>query len=654
MPKTASYGTWPSPITSSLTAEAGVGLGSPWLDSGHLYWLELRPTEAGRYVLVRRDDKGQVRDVTPPGMSVRTRVHEYGGGAFAVHRGVVYFCNDADQRLYRHEPDSDAPPRAITPEPDTAHGLRYADMHVSPDGAWLLCVRERHVASGQPHNEIVLLPASSSEPAIEPMVVASGHDFFAAPRLDASGRELAWLAWDHPRMPWDGTELYLADFDPLAGARNVKKIAGGADESVVQPVWSPDGVLHYVSDRTGWWNLYAHGQGRPLMAMDAELGLPMWIFGQARYAFLAGGRMAVVHAREGVDHLAVRAAGADTLVDIDTPYSSLGYCLACDGEDTLAVTGGAFDRAGEIAILALEGGEARCTVIKRSMDLEPGYLAGYLSRPRSIEFPTADGEVAHALFYPPANKDCTAPAGEKPPLVVRSHGGPTASASSILTLSIQFWTSRGFAVVDVDYRGSAGYGRAYRQRLSGHWGIVDAQDCVDAARYLADQGEVDGARMVIRGGSAGGYTTLCALAFHDVFAAGASYYGVADLEALAQDTHKFESRYLDSLIGPYPERKDDYVARSPIHHTDKLSSPIILLQGLEDRVVPPQQAEAMAAALEQKGLPWAYVAFAGEQHGFRKAASLRSAIEAELYFYSRVLGFTPADQLEPVDIKNLS
>jgi dipeptidyl aminopeptidase/acylaminoacyl peptidase len=646
------YGTWPSPISSALVAEAGVGLDAPAFDRGDLYWLELRPKEGGRYVLVRRRSDGRTHDVTPKGMSVRTRLHEYGGVAYLVRDGVVFFANDEDQRVYRQPVDGDGSPVPLTPEPAIPRGLRYADFDLGPDGLTLVAVRERHRTDGEPVAEIVALRADATEPQ-EPVVVVDGNDFFASPRLAPEGNRLAWLAWDHPRMPWDGTELFVADADAKGRLSNVRKVAGGPTESVLQPTWSPDGVLHHVSDRTGWWNLYVAGEDASLFPVQAECAHPLWSLGMTSYAFVEGG-LVLRYVREGRDHLVRIDPANRTASGIPTPYVALGHHVATDGGRTLAVVAGAFDRAPEVARLDLAtdpSAPPAITVMKRSTEVELD--ADDLSPAEAISFPTRDGEIAHALYYAPKGKGHEGSPDEAPPLVVRSHGGPTASASSILSLGIQFWTSRGFAVVDVDYRGSTGYGRAYRDRLQGNWGILDRTDCADAALHLAAEGKADPKRLLIRGGSAGGYTTLCALAFDDAFAAGASHFGVGDLEALALHTHKFESRYLDGLIGPYPERKDLYVERSPIHHAESLSCPIILLQGLEDRVVPPEQAEAMAAALDAKGLPWAYVPFEGEQHGFRQAKNIRRALEAELYFYGRVLGFAPADELEAVEIHNL-
>jgi dipeptidyl aminopeptidase/acylaminoacyl peptidase len=449
-------------------------------------------------------------------------------------------------------------------------------------------------------------------------------------------------------MPWDGTELFLAPFDPASGLGEPRVLGGGTEESIAQPEWSPDGVLHFVSDRTGWWNLYrvdANGDTRPLTPIDAEFALPAWTFGYSRYTFLSGDRIACAFDRGGESHLGLIEPGKplrDLELAIDAPY------LRSDGTRLLMIglTASEFP-----AVYALDPAVGEPEVLYRVRERGLGHR--YLSTAKPIEFPTEEGCTAHAFFYPPRNPDVTGPGGERPPLIVHSHGGPTSAVSSDLDLEIQYWTTRGIAVVDVNYGGSTGYGREYRNRLRGRWGVVDLADCVNAARFLAERGDVDGSRMAIAGGSAGGYTTLCALTFTDAFAAGASYYGVGDLEALAKDTHKFESRYLDGLVGPYPEEVERYRERSPVYFTDKLSCPVILFQGLEDEVVPPEQAEQMVRSLKEKGLPYAYLAFEGEQHGFRRAETIVRALEAELYFYSRVFGFELAEPVDPVAIENL-
>jgi dipeptidyl aminopeptidase/acylaminoacyl peptidase len=623
----APYGSWKSVISSSLLTSGAISLGQLVVRNGHVYWSEGRPLEGGRVAIVRNGV-----DVTPPDFNARTRAHEYGGGAYTVHADSVFFCNFVDQRLYRQE--LGATPRAITPEPPLPGSLRYADMAVTPDGSTVVCVRERHELGREAINELVALPADGSR---DPWILAEGHDFYSSPRISPDGRRLAWLTWDHPNMPWDSTELWIADFDRTRGLSGIQKIAGSGAESIFQPEWSSAGVLCYVSDRTGWWNLYS--QSGPLAPMEAEFGLPQWIFGLSRYGFLSGDRIACIYSKQGLDHLAVPHTRTGSLEAFQLPYTSYAD-LCTDGDSKVYLIAGS--AAVPLQVVSLNVRDGSTLVLKSSMSvsLDPEDL----SAPEPIEYPTTNNRTAHALFYPPKNSKYAGPADEKPPLLVISHGGPTSATTSNLRLSLQYWTNRGFAVVDVDYGGSSGYGREYRERLNGMWGIVDVEDCINALRYLAARGDIDPRRAAIRGGSAGGYTTLCALVFHNVFAAGASHFGVGDLAALVRDTHKFESRYLDKLVGPYPAAADVYRERSPIYFADRISCPVILLQGLEDKVVPPNQAETFVAALRSKGLAHEYVTFPNEGHGFRRADSIQRAAEAELEFYARVFGFPTKQQ----------
>jgi dipeptidyl aminopeptidase/acylaminoacyl peptidase len=655
VPQVAPYGGWRSPISAADIASSTVPLSAPELAGRDVYWLEGKPLEGGRTVVVRLTADGTRHELTPPPYYVRTRVHEYGGGAFLVHGETLFFSNFADQRLYRQ--DRGAAPRPITPEPAVPAGVRYADAQATPDGRWLICVRERHVANeaAEAVNELAILSADGQS---ESRTIAAGHDFYSSPRLSPDGRRLAWLTWDHPRMPWDGTDLWVAELASDGSLSNERRVAGGAEESIFQPEWSPyareSGALYFVSDRTGWWNLYRlaarAAEPEPLAPMEAEFGTPQWAFGMTTYAFLEDGRLACVLSQDGFDHIAFVRPGAGLPVEIaDLPYTAISRRIRADGNSLVFLAASPTEAS---AVIRMDAGTGAREVLRRSLERPPD--AGSVSRPRAISFPTEGGKAtAYAIYYPPTNADFVGPPGELPPLIVESHGGPTAMTLAQFSMGIQYWTSRGFGVVDVNYGGSSGYGRAYRERLRGQWGIVDTEDCISAARFLADSSEVDGHRLAIRGGSAGGYTTLCALVFHDDFAAGASYYGVADCEALATDTHKFESRYLDGLIGPYPATREVYYARSPLHFADRLACPVILFQGLEDRVVPPSQAEMMVAALRAKHLPVAYLAFEGEQHGFRKAETIQRTLEAELYFYSKVFRFPLVDAVEPVNIENL-
>jgi len=695
-PEVAPYGSWRSPVTAKLIAEGGVGIGWPQSVGESLYWTELRPLEDGRYVVVRRAPDGEIADVTPPGVSARTLVHEYGGGMYVAFRGEdggesVIFSDQADQRLYRQDlrpAGGDAPaawtaPQPLTPKPPAQRAYRYADGRVTPDGRLLMTVRERHEAGGDVVNELVSLPTGA--PA-EPRLVASGHDFYAAPRLSPDGQRLAWLSWDHPNMPWDGTELWTAALAGDGTLTGERLVAGGTQESILQPLWSPTGELWFASDRSGWWNLYAIAVGAdgkaagakpasmggaeatatdgaaavpepcPLVARDAEFVKVPWVFGLQHYVFLADGTLAVSYTEDGGDHLAVlessaAVAGAHdevTLRELDSPYT-VTSSLASLG-DRLGVIAALHTEGSQVAVIDPRTGDREVVRRGRPVLIDPAYI----SRPEAITFPTEGGLSAHANYYRPANPDFVAPAGELPPLLVNVHGGPTSDHEAMLDLDVQYWTSRGIAVVDVNYGGSTGYGRKYRERLRGEWGVVDTVDSINAARYLVGRGDADPARLGIRGGSAGGYTTLNALTRFDTFSAGASLFGLADLETFATGgTHKFESQYLDGLLGPYPERRDVYRERSPIRHVDDLSGPVLLLQGLEDVIVPPAQADIIVEALRRKGLPFAYIGFEGEQHGFRKAGNIIRAEEAELYFYGRVWRFTPADEIEPVAIENL-
>ena len=637
--KTLPYGTWPSPITPDAIVAETVRLSSVSLDSGRIGWLEGRPGEGGRNVLVRTDASGRLDDLTPPPFNVRSSVHEYGGGAYAVSGDQAWFSNFADGRV--HTRDGSAAPAPLTAEGPA----RFGDLTLDLGRGRLVAVRETHRGDAPPVNELV---AISIEDGSE-RVLASGRDFYAAPAPSPDGRHLAWLAWDQPDMPWDGAALWLAELDREGVPGVPTRVVGGEGCSAFQPAWSPDGALWCVADPDGWWNLhrFEDGELRCMHRAEREFGKPLWQLGTTTFGFDANGRV-VCTWRAGGGWRLGRLDANGAMQEIPLPWSSIDSLCVEGG--AAGFIGGAPDRSTSVVTVDLESGASR--VLRTSSALSIG--EELLSRPVSLEFPTGDGsEVAHGYWYPPHNASCRAPAGERPPLLVLGHGGPTGATSDTLSPSIQFWTSRGFAVLDVDYRGSTGYGRAYRERLYGEWGVVDVEDCVAGARHLAATGRADPARLAIRGGSAGGYTTLAALTFHDAFRAGASYYGICDLEVLAADTHKFEARYLDRLVGEWPAERDVYRARSPLHHASRLACPIIFFQGLDDRVVPPNQAELMANELDRQRLPVACLMFEGEGHGFRKAETMRRCLQAELSFYGRVFGFEPADTLPPLDIRNL-
>ena len=636
MTKIAPYGSWVSPITTSLLVEDVVRLGWALVEGDNLYWMEGRPAEGGRQVLVHRDGSGHTKDLFGPDFSSRTLVHEYGGMNYAVHGGTVYFSNMADQRIYRILPGG--APEAISPEPPTPLSLRYADLIVSPDGRTIFCVRERH--EDEVRNELVALAADGSG---DVRIVAEGYDFYEAPALSPDGRKLAWICWNHPNMPWDETSLFEATFDD-AGVEKSRRLVAGDHESLQQPRYDREGHLIYISDRSGWWNLYrdADGEAIALYPLDAEFGGPAWSFGQATYQPLNDGSLVVTW--DGDERTEIGVLSDSGMRRLSLSWEGIGG-LRTDGTRVVA---GVYSPTTPSAIVEIDLTIGACTTIRSSFVNRID--AAYLSVPRAIEFPTEGGLSAHAYYYPPTNADYEGPSGEAPPLIVASHGGPTGATDTTFDYEVQYWTSRGFALVDVNYGGSTGYGREYRNRLRGQWGVVDLDDCVNAAKYLVAEGLANREALLIHGGSAGGYTTICALTFRDVFAAGASYFGISDLGTMTEGTHKFESRYLDSMVGRWPEERDIYEARSAFFHRDRLNTPMILFQGLEDKVVPPDQAESMVEVLEAKKVPHAYVAYEGEQHGFRKAANIMRTAEAELYFYAKVLGFTPADKIEPVDI----
>jgi dipeptidyl aminopeptidase/acylaminoacyl peptidase len=645
----APYGTWSSPISAEMVAQASVWLSEPFLEGGILWWLESRPHENGRVVLVRRSPDGRVADVVPERFNIRTSVHEYGGGAYCVRDGIAFVSSFADQRLYRIDPGDE--PAALTPDAGDRR-LRYADGRVTTDGALWIGVRERHAESDRSADVVNELVALATDGSTEPRVIASGRDFYSNPRIALDGSRICFLAWDLPWMPWDGCELHVADLASDGSLRNVEHVAGlDGRESIWQPEWSPEGDLVFASDRSGWWNLerIRNGERDVLHAAEAEFGFPAWVFGSRSYAFLGDGRIFCEYDQDGFTRHALLDPTSGAFDEVDLGLD-VGFASVTTQGSTVVLAAGSATTP--MRLISLDVGTGSTEVVRTSSDLtiDPGYL----STPRAIEFPTDGGRTAHALVYGPANGDYESPDGELPPLLVFSHGGPTGSTSAAFSLGRQFWTSRGFAIVDVNYGGSTGYGREYRERLNGQWGVVDLADCVNAARYLVEQGEVDPDRLLIRGGSAGGYTTICALTFTDAFAAGAAYFGIADLEQFAGgETHKFELEYEYTLVGPYPEQAAVYRERSPIHFADRISTPMLVLQGADDRVVPPAQSELIVEALAARGVPHAYLLYEGEGHGFRKAENIVDSLEAELSFYGQVLGFEPAGPLRRLQIEHL-
>ncbi len=630
-----SYGSWPSTISASMIADTTISLSGIAVDGSDLYWLENRPREGGRVVLVR-DCQGEIADMTPPNYSVRSRAHEYGGGAVMVADGTIYFVNLTDQCIYRQS-DAGAPQLLVSAEND-----RFADMVLDRTGNRLICVRERHL-EGDVQNALIAVALDSGAVT----VLDGEHDFVSNPRVSPDGRRLAWLSWDLPDMPWDSATLWVADLEAGGVLGPVQRVAGGSGDSVFQPEWHPDGRLVFAWDPKGWWNLHAWDGANTevLLDRDTEFGLPQWVFGMRTYDILPSGTIVSAYSRGGSWNL-LRIAG-EVIAEIELPYTDIGGVRAL-GEDVVFI-GASAQVASGIVRCTPDTGETK--VIKCSS--EHRFEAEDLSIGEPVTFETTDGAQAHGFYYSPCNAAYSAPEGDHPPLIVRGHGGPTGASSASLSLAIQYWTNRGFAVLDVNYRGSTGFGRAYREALYGEWGRADVDDMVAGANHLVAQGKADPKRLAIRGGSAGGYTALATLTFKDTFSAGASLYGIGDLMTLARDTHKFESRYLDQLIGPLSETESRYLDRSPINHVDGLNCPVIFLQGDEDKVVPPNQAEAMVEALDDKGIPVAYVLFEGEGHGFRRAENVCRALEAELEFYGRVFGFQPADALPRLDIRNL-
>lgn len=641
-------GTWPSAITPERVTGAAPSLDYPFSQGGSLFWLENRPTENGRGVVVQRLPDGTTRDLLPAPLSARTRVHEYGGRPYCVHDRTLYFCLDDDQRIWRFAIDADTPiPEPLTP----ASGDRYAELIMDAGRKRLLAVREQPREGDEPRASLVAIPLDGSQRITE---LVSGHDFYAFPRLSPDGGQLAWISWQHPCMPWDHSELWCATLDRQGLPIEPRRLAGHQRESVFQPEWLDERQLAFVSDRSEWWNLYRcdsdGGNTEPLLPMAAEFATPLWTLGMSTLAVSGDGSLYAAFSRDGqweLGRLAVTAAPDREWKLLDTTCTHW-HGLAPTPDGFLAV-GAAPDRSA--TLYCWRGNTPEVVRDPGPLPVDPAWIA----HPASIHFPAVDdpGCRVHALYYPPTNPTCELPAGDLPPLIVIGHGGPTGATSTALNYKIQFWTSRGFAVLDVNYRGSTGFGRRYRDALYERWGVADVDDLCSGARYLVEQGLAHPERLIVRGSSAGGYSVLSALAFRDVFSAGASLYGIGDLETLARDTHKFEARYLDSLIGPYPEAIERYRQRSPVHHSENIHCPVIFFQGLEDKVVPPSQAEAMVKKLRDNGTPVAYLPIPDEGHGFRRADNARRVLEAELAFYGKVFGFTPPDIDVRLTVHNL-
>jgi len=643
MAATLPYGSWPSPITAASVVEGSRGLSSLSFDGDYLYWVESRPEEGGRNTIMRWTTGGQPEEILPAPWYARTRVQEYWGRSVLVADGSIWFTNFQDQRLYRFVPGKK--PKAMTPEAD----LRYAGCILDRTHNRLLCVREDHRLQGEPRNTLVALPLDGVS---EGEVLFDDGDFVSAPSLSKDGSRVAFTSWRHPNMPWDNTTLWSADFDVDGRLAGLTRHNNNSQESVINPRWGKDNQLYAISDRDNWWKIY-QVEGDQFTAIDsgienAEIGGPDWVIGQNFYHLLDDGKILARVMKGGVEYAVIIDPITSTSEPLSLASASIIDILPVD--DRLLIINAFTNRPSALLETDLTGKVQ--SIIRTSSDSSLG--TDWVPEYQLVSFPTGQGATAHGIYLPPTNPGVGAPEGEAPPLIVIIHGGPTTVSTPSFRLSYLYWTSRGFAVLDLNYRGSTGFGRDYRRALYGQWGIVDVEDAVACATWLAQQGLADPDRLIIRGGSAGGYTTLAAHAFHDIFAAGASYYGVSDLEALARDTHKFESRYLDQLIGPYPERKDLYRERSPINHLAGFGAPLLLLQGLDDPVVPPNQSEMIFEALKSRGIPTAYLAFEGESHGFRKAENQVRSLEAELYFYARVLGFDTADNLPALDIEGMA
>ena len=638
----APYGSWASPFKIERLTDRVVFLAEPLGVDGARWWIEGRPDEGGRQVLIRREADGTLTRMTPEGFNARSRVHEYGGAASLISGDLVVVSDFVTGRLHRVVRPGELMP--LTPERD----WRYADAIHDPARNRLIAVREDHepdtvARHGEWNNDLVAIDLETGDVT----ALAEGSDFYAAPRLSPDGTTLTWLEWHHPNMPWDGTELRMAEIAADGSLANPRTIAGSRTEWISQPRWSPDGVLHFAAEPTGWMNLYrwVDGKAEQITNLEAELVGPDWQFGYTTYTFLRGGDILAIARSSGRDRL-IRVARDGAVSEIDLPYTEMN-ALSVDGDRVVLRAAGP-DRPAAVIELDLAG---NVDVLRTANPNTPE--PEDVSLPEHIEFPTEGGRTAFGNYYAPTNRSFAAPDGELPPLIVTSHGGPTAAAFSGFATGLQLFTSRGYAVLDVDYGGSTGYGKAYRKRLEGEWGVVDVDDCVAGAKYLAGKGLVDGSRQAIRGGSASGFTTLAALAFTDQFDAGCTYFGIGDLRAFVKDTHKFESRYLESMLGPWPEAKQVYLDRSPALHAERITAPVLVQQGADDRIVPPSEAERIVDALFERRIPHAYLLYPGEDHGFRGHDAIIRSFGAELSFYAQVFGFEPADDIEPLEIQFL-
>ncbi|NVK22370.1 MAG: S9 family peptidase [Kangiellaceae bacterium] len=619
------YGRWPSTITAQSLASKSTRLGQIHAFNGNLYWLENRPHEQGRGVIVCFDGEHK-QDVTSSDYNVRTRVHEYGGADFWLNEQHLIFADDSNQQLIIQNLSTNQA-RELTALPPSKRAWRYNDGQIAPNGQYTVCVRERH--QGDVFNELISIDLTSGQVEI----IAQGADFYSNPRISSNGQQICWLQWSHPNMPWDQTELWLADIDKQGRISNARALVNTSNVSVYNPQWSVNGKLYYVADNNGWWHIYDSETHQPIHEyQEIEFGLPQWVFGCNTYQFVSDSKAIAIGTKQGQQALYEIELDTQQIKLLTDNWTAFSGQFAADAHQLYFTAASPTQGEAIWRYGLIDHSVHNLTSLEDAIEQTQEVSIG-----EHIAFEASNQQTAYGYFYRPTNAQFEAPEQELPPLIVMSHGGPTGMTDNGYNQQIQYWTSRGFAVADVNYRGSTGYGRAYRDSLKGNWGLFDVQDCIAMAQHLADKGLVDVNRMAIRGGSAGGLTTLCALTFHNVFKAGMSRYGVADLVSLASDSHKFEIRYLDSMVGPLPQALETYKARSPIEHTEKLSCPILILQGLEDKVVPPSQAQAMVKALEEKGLPYEYIAFEGEGHGFRKPETIIRAFEAEFEFYKKYL-----------------
>ncbi len=643
VPRALPFGGWPSPITPHVVAAAGVSLSHVEADGNRLYWLEGRPQENGRSCIVRWDPEAGIADAIPAWLNVRSRVHEYGGGEYIAVEGNLFLSHFLDGSLFRIGSNV----RTVT-RLTTASALRFADFTLDHVRHRLICVCEDHRSSPNPEN--LLVTVSLNEPDhTEPLV--RGADFYSSPRLSPDSTKLCWVSWNHPDMPWDSTQLFVATVSEQGGVSPPICIAGGAKESAIFPQWLPNGHLLFASDRSGWWNLYCwNGQDvRPITDAQAEFAVPPWTLGCRPFIPLSNAQAAAIMTTEEGQSLVIVDLASGAIRKVSTAFTTFAPWLTQYGGQIACIASHAQTAP---AVVVIDPHTGIHEVLHRSSTLE--LPTSVLAQPEHLTYEVPEGETIHAFYYPPTNGAYRGPDGATPPLRIVCHGGPTSSATIGFNLSNQFWTSRGYALLDVNYRGSSGYGRSYREVLYGAWGKTDVDDCCAGAEVLTRAGQVDAGRLIIAGGSAGGFTALAALTFRETFAAGASYYGITDLELLLKDTHKFESHYLERLVGPYPAAQALFRERSPLYHADQLTRPVILFQGLDDKVVPPDQAEQLVENLRARRILHSYVTFPGEGHGFRKAENVSRAFACELSFFSQILRIPLSEEIEHIPVAFLS